>query len=874
MKKIGKISGIVLAILVLAVLIIPVAFEGKILELVKKTANNNLNAIVNYEDASLSIWRGFPNAQVSFTGATVVNTGKFEGDTLVRAKSITLQLPLMQLFKSSSAIAITKFDIDQATLNIKVDRDGNANYDIAKKTAPTDNATTTDPLQLKLEGYSINNTSIAYEDLSQKLSFLLSDLNHSGSGDLSSETSTLQTTSTADISLVMDSVAYLNKNKLQLDALIGIDLTQNKYSFLENKALINQLPLVFDGFIQVNENNQDIDLSFTTPSSDFKNFLAVIPEVYAKNIADVKTTGDFSVKGMVKGISDETHIPTFDIVIKADNASFKYPDLPKTLEKINLNTKIVNTTGIANDTYVDIDTLSFQLDQEVFHATAKMTDLTENMKVEASLNGGLNLAHLSQIHPAEAFKNLAGNLKIDAQTKFDLQSIEQKKYENTFIQGQFDLQNFAFESEELTDKLFIDRAGLRFNNKTVSLQEFAAKLGQTDFKATGSIHNLLGFLFNKEDIEGAFSLDADVFAVNDFMVAKPMSAKDSATATTAKATRSEIKIPSFLNCTIKAKANTVLYDNITLKNVAGTLIVKDEQATLKEVRSNIFGGDLGLNGTVSTQHETPTFKMALDIKSFNINTSFEQLDLLKALAPIASAVDGKLNSTINLAGNLNSDFTPNLTTLNGSAAAELLTATINQNGPILTKLKENLNFLDLDKLDLDEVKTVLTFADGKVQVNPFTLKYKDIDIDIAGGHGFDNTLGYTAVFEVPVKYLGKEGAAFLAKLDQSGDQDMRIPITANIGGKFASPVVNTDLKAAVSDLGNQLIDQQKEELKDKVEDKLIDLLGGKKSPADTTKVDSTKNVDQDKKKEVAKDLLKGLLGKKKKDTVVKKDTVK
>ncbi|MCK0130038.1 AsmA family protein [Flavobacteriaceae bacterium F08102] len=869
MKKILKIVGIILAIFLLAIFIIPIAFEGKILELVKTTANNNLNATVNYEDGSLSIWRNFPKAEVSLYGTTIINKGDFEGDTLVSAKTISLQLPLLQLFSSNSAITITKFTIDEANLDIKVNSHGKANYDIAKS-EPTDNPdtsnNTTNPLQFKLAAYTIKNSRISYDDINGKIKLLLDDVNHSGSGDLSAETSTLKTNTSALASFEFDSIAYLNKNTLQLDAEIGIDLNQNKFSFLENKALINQLPLVFDGFVKMNETNQEIDLSFKTPSSDFKNFLAVIPEVYSKNITGVTTTGAFTVDGTIAGIVDETHIPKLNIQIHADNASFKYPDLPKTVEHIHLNTAIVNTTGLVKDTYVDMDTLAFKIDQEVFHAKAKMTDLTTNMKVDAALKGGLNLGHLSQIYPAEAFKTLKGKLSVNVKTKFDSQSIEQKKYQNTYIQGKFDLRKFEFESDELTDKLFIENAGLSFNNAAVNLREFSAKMGRTDFMAHGTIKNLLGFLFNKEDIEGDFALDSNVFAIDDFMVETTSSAKDSTKTTTPDA---QIKIPSFLNCTFTAKANTVLYDNITLKDVAGTLIVKDQQATLKNVRSTIFGGNLDLNGMVSTKQEPSTFRMGLDIKSFNIESSFEQLDLLKALAPIASMLNGKLNSTINLAGTLNPDFTPMLSSISGSAMAEILTATFKEKTPLLTKLEENLNFIQLDQLNLNDLKTALNFSNGKVQIDPFTLKYKDIAMEISGGHGFDNTLGYTATMDVPVKYLGKEGAAFLAKLDQNKKEEIIIPIKAIIGGQLKNPSVSTDLKSAMTNLSKQLINQQKEEIKDKVGDKLNELLGGKNTPADSTKVDSIKQTPQEQAKNKATDLLKDLLGKKKKDTVKK-----
>jgi hypothetical protein len=68
----------------------------------------------------------------------------------------------------------------------------------------------------------------------------------------------------------MDKVNYMNKIPLTLDAVLGIDLENSKYTFKENKALINQLPLEFDGFIQLVDAGQQYDLKFKTPTSSFK----------------------------------------------------------------------------------------------------------------------------------------------------------------------------------------------------------------------------------------------------------------------------------------------------------------------------------------------------------------------------------------------------------------------------------------------------------------------------------------------------------------------------------------------------------------------------------------------------------------------------
>src|SRR5690606_40620674 len=103
---------------------------------------------------------------------------------------------------------------------------------------------------------------------------------------------------------------YLNNNLVKLDALIGMDLNNSKYTFKENKGYINQLPLEFKGYVQLLEEGQDIDITFENPESSFKSFLAVIPEAYSKNIENVETTSDFMVKGLIKGFVTDEIIPT------------------------------------------------------------------------------------------------------------------------------------------------------------------------------------------------------------------------------------------------------------------------------------------------------------------------------------------------------------------------------------------------------------------------------------------------------------------------------------------------------------------------------------------------------------------------------------
>src|SRR5690606_607212 len=134
---------------------------------------------------------------------------------------------------------------------------------------------------------------------------------------------------------------------------------------------------------------------------------------YAANIENVRTTGNFEVSGTFKGIVDDTHIPTFNIKINSDNASFKYPDLPKTVRNVFIDVAIDNTTGITEDTAVDIARLSFNIDQDHFNLKAVIRELMGNTKVNAQMDGKIDLAHISEAYPIPGEYNLKGLLDAD-----------------------------------------------------------------------------------------------------------------------------------------------------------------------------------------------------------------------------------------------------------------------------------------------------------------------------------------------------------------------------------------------------------------------------------------------------------------------------
>lgn len=878
MKKFLKILGIVLGVILLLLFLTPFLFEKQLKDLVQDTINKNVNARVTFEDIDLSIFRNFPDATLAIQNLKIINEAPFEGDTLALSEEVILQMSIKELFKGGSEPKkIDALKINNTFLNIHVDSLGNNNYDIAVSDTVSTTTSQGGGFSFDVDHYEINNSRVKYEDRGSKMGLLIEDLNHQGTGDFSASSSTLSTSSTALVSFEMDSVNYLDRNKLQLEADFEMDLDNLRYTFLENEALINQLPLTFDGYVQVNEDNNEVDITFKTPTSSFKNFLGVMPEEYTKNIENVETRGDFVVDGFIRGTVDETYIPKMEINIASNNAAFKYPDLPKAVEDITIAAVLKNDTGLAEDTYVNIDRLNFRIDQDAFNANGSIRNLTGNMFVNMALQGTINLANLKRAYPLEMEQDLNGIVTADLTTSFDMNSLENEQYQNVKSSGTASIRDFSYLSPEIPNEVKLTTANLRFNTSTISLENLAATTGQTDLAVNGTLQNLMGFLFTDQKLKGDFRLVSNTFSVNDFMVKETaVEESESKPVTTAEIPGDEaIKIPSFLDANIDFTAKRVLYDNLVLENTRGNLRIVDETATLSNVSSNIFGGDIQLNGVVSTKDAIPNFSMQLELQSIDIASAFKDMELLRNLAPIAQALQGELTTNLDLRGNLNDDLTPQLQTLAGNALAQVLGARVNpEQTPLLARLDERLNFVNLNDLNLKDLQTRLTFNNGQVEVQPFDFNIKGIKGRASGAHGFDMAMNYQVALEVPAKFLGSQVGSTLSRLSAQEQENMTVGLPVNITGSFSNPSVNLNVQQAVSNLSQQIIATQKENLKEKGRDVLSDIISGGQRKDTTatgtpTQRDSvTRKNTNEAVKETARDILGGLLGgsKKKKDT--------
>ena len=898
MKKFFKIIGIIFVVLILLLVSIPFLFKNTIKEKIMEKVNESVDAQISFTDFSLSLFKNFPDATVEVGGLKVINNAPFEGDTLAYVGNFSAKVNLKDILfkKDNEPYKLLGFSIADAVVNIRMNEAGKGNFDIAKSTSETPEEEPSN-VSLDLNEYSIENLRFTFKDDSSKMSVIVDSLYHKGKGNFANQVLDLETTTSLKLSFASDGTAFLRNNVVTLDAILGIDLNQQKYTLKDNTLKLNNLELNFDGFVQLLDDGQLYDLSFKTPKTTFKNCLDLVPAAYTKSIEGVQTTGEFTINGKVAGKYTPTTIPKLDIRMLSQDASFKYPSLPKSVKNINIDIKIGNDTEKLEDTYVNINQFAFTIDQDAFSAKALLRNLTGNMLVDADLKGTINLANIQKAYPVDLDLDLKGILKADVSTSLDMESVEKQAYERIRNSGHASLEQFVYSGAGFLQPFHINKAGLSFNNTKIELTELDAKTGKTDFQIKGDLQNFYGFALRNEVLKGYFSLASNHIEVADFMQTdtpaetpkqeeqKPAESKPATTGNTAS---TSIKIPAFLDCTLDAKAKTVVYDKLSLNNVSGKLIIKDEKVSLQNLQTDIFGGKTAITGDVSTKGETSTFAVDLDMSKLNIVESFTQIEMLKHIMPIAKAVEGFFSSKISVTGKLTPELTPDMNSLSGSLSASILDGHVKGSSPLVSALDSQFTQLNLSKMNLKDLKANVTFENGRVIVKPFTIKWNNSTINVAGTHGFDQTMDYKLTFNVPAKMLGSDASALLAKLTATEQQKLGdIPVNVNMGGNFAKPQVSTDMKQVVANLGLQIAKAQANQLTDKVMDKVTNevtnkitekiggeamnkatdalgkLIGGGKgqtTPADSTKTQQQTPKDQAKK--AVNNLLDGLFKKK------------
>lgn len=820
-KKTMKIAGITLGVILLLLLILPFAFQGKLAKLVKEEGNKMLNAQFDFRTLNISLLRNFPSASVSLEDFWLKGTGPFENDTLIQAGELTAAVNLFSLF-GDGGYDISRIIVKDTRVHAIVLEDGRPNWDVMKPSPDAEtpeDETAQETFRIKLQKLSVDNLSVVYDDRQGGVFADLSRLEADCSGDFGSDRTVVDLKmETPSLTCRTGGIPLLNKVSLEADMDVDADLAGGKFTLRENMLRLNAIQLNLDGWLAQTKQGMDMDLRLNTNEVGFKELLSLIPAIYAKDFQDLKTDGKVTLNAFARGsIEGNTKVPQFEVNLDVKDAMFRYPSLPAGVEKINISALVRNAGGPLDATEISVAPFDFVLADNPFSLNATVKTPVSDPDFHLTACGKLDLGKVKEVYPLDDMQ-LNGLVQADLELGGRLSMVEKEQFEQMQAKGSLRLNQMKLVLKDMPP-VDIQQSVFTFSPRYLQLSETTVNIGKNDLTLDSRFENYLGYALKGSTLKGTLNVSSNHLNLNDFMSADTTAAVAEVPADTAA--MGVIRVPENIDFQMQAAFRELLFDKMTLTDGKGTLLVRNGTVDMRNLSFNTMGGSVTMNGAYAApQNKQPELNAAFNMRNISFAQAYQDLGLVQQQAPIFAGLKGNFSGNLQIDTPLDATMSPVMSAVQGKGA--LSTKDLSLSGvKFIDQVADIVKKPSLKEIKVKDLNIDFEIKDGRVTTKPFDLKLGDYNMNLSGSTGLDQTIDYTGKITMPA-----DGIA--SKL---GTVDM------TIGGTFTSPKVGIDMaslarnaaKQALKGLGEKLgSDSKGSEEKKSVINKALDLFKKKK----------------------------------------------
>lgn len=820
-KKTMKIAGITLGVILLLLLILPFAFQGKLAKLVKEEGNKMLNAQFDFRTLNISLLRNFPSASVSLEDFWLKGTGPFENDTLIQAGELTAAVNLFSLF-GDGGYDISRIIVKDTRVHAIVLEDGRPNWDVMKPSPDAEtpeDETAQETFRIKLQKLSVDNLSVVYDDRQGGVFADLSRLEADCSGDFGSDRTVVDLKmETPSLTCRTGGIPLLNKVSLEADMDVDADLAGGKFTLRENMLRLNAIQLNLDGWLAQTKQGMDMDLRLNTNEVGFKELLSLIPAIYAKDFQDLKTDGKVTLNAFARGsMEGNTKVPQFEVNLDVKDAMFRYPSLPAGVEKINISALIRNAGGPLDATEISVAPFDFVLAGNPFSLNATVKTPVSDPDFHLTARGKLDLGKVKEVYPLDDMQ-LNGLVQADLELGGRLSMVEKEQFEQMQAKGSLRLNQMKLVLKDMPP-VDIQQSVFTFSPRYLQLSETTVNIGKNDLTLDSRFENYLGYALKGSTLKGTLNVSSNHLNLNDFMSADTTAAVAEVPADTAA--MGVIRVPENIDFQMQAAFRELLFDKMTLTDGKGTLLVRNGTVDMRNLSFNTMGGSVTMNGAYAApQKKQPELNAAFDMRNISFAQAYQDLGLVQQLAPIFAGLKGNFSGNLQIDTPLDATMSPVMSAVQGKGA--LSTKDLSLSGvKFIDQVADIVKKPSLKEIKVKDLNIDFEIKDGRVTTKPFDLKLGDYNMNLSGSTGLDQTIDYTGKITMPADGI-------VSKL---GTVDM------TIGGTFTSPKVGIDMASlarnaaeqALKGLGEKLgSDSKGSEEKKSVINKALDLFKKKK----------------------------------------------
>ncbi|MCB9001987.1 MAG: AsmA family protein [Bacteroidales bacterium] len=781
-------------LIVIASVIISMVYKPQLMQLARTEINKKIEAKVNFRDINVSLIKGFPNLYVGLKDFSIVGIDSFKNDTLLTLGELGVKVNIWSVIDMQE-IEVRSVLLSEAKVKAHVGKSGSVNWKVLKY-AKSNNVREKGPkarpsrIKIDLSKFRIRNANIVYIDDSLSRITTVKNFNLTLSGKMAMMATDLKLDASASsLTVGAKGINYVDNANINFNAVLGADFTKNIYTFKKNNLRVNNLQLLFEGGMKMPDNNVVVNINFSTPSTDFKDLLSMVPVIYTNNFKGVEASGSYELSGSINGIVGDTILPNANVKLTVTNGFFQYSNLPKSAKNVNILAEAKFDGQNMDSSTVNIEKFHLDLDDNPFDVTLQVSNPVSDMLVKGEVNGKINFSTLSDVIPLDSL-TVKGELVTDLKFGGKLSYIEKKDYDEFNASGKALLNNFMLSTPRLPLTYKIPHAEVYFTPKFAELKRFESTFGGSNLNITGKFENYFPYIFKDGILKGSINITSNLLNVNELLTGKSLQNGQPADTVLVK----EITFPSNIVLDTKVEANRIVYDRLDVANFKGEVEIVNGIARLDRLSMNMLDGTVGMSGIYDPRkQENPEIDFDFVMDNVNISRTFNSFSALQKLAPQMKNMNGSVSTTFTVKSKLDSSMSMVTSSIDAHGNIKSKNVEITKS-KVFGKIADILKKEEYRNPNLKDLNINFRINNGRIYFEPFNTKIADTKMNVGGDMGLDQTLNFKAKVRIPSSYLG--GAAsvvnqLLGNIGAAIPEDIRFNLL--ILGTSEKPDVRVDI---------------------------------------------------------------------------------
>ncbi len=600
--------------LVVALILLPFVYKGELVGAVKDALNKNLNAEVDFADLDLSFIKSFPDVAITIHSPEVHNDASFDNGLLLKADRLVVDMDFMSFIQEENPYKINSISLEEGDVHVIVDKTGNYNYEIWNRTETDESSAYT----LELKNYSLQDVNLLFQDRQNDTEISAQGIRHTGKGDFTQDVFKLSTESDIQsLSISKNNFPYLNKVQTKGSLDLEIDNTTNSYTISNNDIRLENLKINTEGYVQLKDEDINMDLEITSDKGEFGDFLSIIPLDLKKDLAGLDTKGNASIEAKIKGRYSDTTLPMINSKIIVENGYVKNANFSEPIQNIYTDLSIRADDKNWDDLEINLDNLKMNIAGEEIDGRFKYSNVMTDPLYDVVLNGNLNLNKLSEILPIENVNSMTGSVLSDLTFKGRQSDIETENYEALTFDMTLQSDGLTVDYKEGND-LVLSNFNINSTPQNLNVNTLEGKMGSSDYTISGNVKNPLAILTSKNNISGHITHTSTLLDLDELMHADDKS-------TTSSPTEIDQNLIDKSKLKFTSEVKTIQYLGYDIKNFQAEGILAANNLEIQKSNVLVEGSSIQAKGNLRNAYnhvsKNDSLYGNLDIytKKFDVN---------------------------------------------------------------------------------------------------------------------------------------------------------------------------------------------------------------------------------------------------------------